>query len=127
MQLAPILVGVGVRVYHTPNKWRENMDHILKREELKFLERHAHKDVLALIDDFINVHERATRELKRYRERMVESLAGKEKAPKPVEVLSWTINELKNTMNNCRIDLAVNRGADLARIECLKADLAEEA
>jgi hypothetical protein len=52
--------------------------------------------------------------LKGYRERFVEAIQKPDRIATPINVLSWTINEVQNTQRNLRLDLAVNHASAIA-------------
>lgn len=87
--------------------------------DLEYMEKHANKSALELMDSWIEAHERGARELKRYRERFVSEVQlGNPNGPK--EVLSWALNETQNTGRNLRLDLGVIYGAELGAVAHLK-------
>jgi hypothetical protein len=69
------------------------------------------------IDNLIAVHERGVADLKRYRERFIEATQKKDSLATPVNVLSWTVNEVQNIQRNLRLDMVANHAAALALTE----------
>jgi biotin-(acetyl-CoA carboxylase) ligase len=96
----------------------------VNQRELAMMEKHANVSALQLIDLWIRNTESGLNDLKRYRAQFVESTTNNTTdLSRPVNVLSWTVNQVHNMINNLRTDLAVNRGAELGAVELLKRQL----
>jgi len=52
----------------------------------------------------IAVNDRGVADLKRYHERFIEATQKKDSLATPVNVLSWTVNEVQNIQRNLRLD-----------------------
>jgi hypothetical protein len=84
--------------------------------EIKSYEKkQAIADTVAWMESVIEVHARAIKELNRYKERFVEATEGSDTFAKPVDHLSWFMNEIQNGQRNLRLDMAVTNAAKLAR------------
>lgn len=68
------------------------------------------------IDDLIKTTEQGAAELRRQRERFIESMKKSDTLATPVNVLSWTVNAVQNIQRNYRMDLAVNHAAALSAV-----------
>lgn len=105
-----------------------------KVRDLMFLERSAHDSALELIDQFIGTYEHSLRDLRQYRERMVDAIeeSKKSKATReghyvsPVEVLGWTMGALRNAPYNLRIDMACGVSATLSAAVNMRRQLERE-
>lgn len=74
----------------------------------------AHKAGLDWIDSLIQAAARNVDAIKGYRERYVDAVREPTGLSNPAEVLSWVVNDVTNWPVNYRIDLAVNRAAQIA-------------
>jgi hypothetical protein len=93
------------------------------------LERLANASVIELFNDWIAHLESTAVELKRHRQRFIES-AGEETRENimaaPSDVLAWSINTIRSISTNMRLDLAVTRGAELGIVRFLKRQREEQ-
>jgi hypothetical protein len=88
-----------------------------KQDRQSMMLKMAHDGATAWIDELIEHHKRAARDLEGYRARFVEACAKQtagERDTTPVEVLSWTVNQVNNIRQGGRLDLAVNHASALA-------------
>ena len=85
-----------------------------KTEWQRLSQRNAERNTLDWYDMLIALHERFVADLKSRRAQFVEACAESSRISTPVDVLSWTVNDVNNVQRNCRLDLAVNRAAELS-------------
>lgn len=100
-----------------------------KLRELKFVEDYANSQALDLVDSYVDIFERAAKEIRGYRERMVEAIAeskikmNERSRTTPVDVLSWTLNAVRNPFMNLRIELACRVSAELTTAANMRREL----
>jgi len=91
------------------------------REQVAYLEQSANKATLDLFDDMIYCMEMKASELKDYKKRFVSAMKDPlARGNSPVDVLSWSINSIRQTLGQTRIDLAVQRAAELGVVMSMK-------
>jgi hypothetical protein len=92
---------------------------ITEHEVQVVMRKHAIASTEKWMDEQIKVFERAAADLREYRDRFHEVAAGNEDSRSSlVDHLSWFVNSAaKGVHGNLRLDLAVNRAAELQRSE----------
>jgi hypothetical protein len=76
----------------------------------------ARDGALEWIENLIRLHESGVRTLKARKQELIDSfnpVPNQTWSPTPIQVLSWTVNDINNINMNHRLDLAVNHTAAL--------------